>query len=311
MERLIVIIGPTAVGKTQVSIELAKMLNSEIISGDSMLVYRDFDIGTAKPTLAERQGITHYLIDILGPEEEFSVAEFQRLASYYITRVNAKGKIPILAGGTGLYVKALLEGYKFNRAAGDEKFRLRLEQMADIHGNQYLYNMLSQVSPATAARLHPNDRRRIIRALEIYHLSGEEVSQEKLAREKNLIYDALVIGLNMNRSSLYERINQRVDQMVERGLINEVRYLLESGISPKCQAMQGIGYKEIVLYLKGEITLPEAIERIKKGTRNFAKRQLTWYRKMPYICWVQVDHFPDHNKLMEYIYSLVAGKFYL
>jgi tRNA dimethylallyltransferase len=308
MEKLIAVIGPTAVGKTKVSIELAKMLNTEIISGDSMLVYKDMNIGTAKPSSDERSNITHHLIDILEPQADFSVVDFTALASQHITNINQKGVIPILAGGTGLYVKALLEGYQFNPTPSDEKLRIQLDDLAKKHGNQYLHDRLTAVSPDTAARLHPNDLRRIIRALEIYYLSGETVSQNKLMEQHILLYDAVVIGLTMERKLLYERINQRVDLMMSQGLLNEVEKLLNSGIPANCQAMQGIGYKEIVKYLQKEIDLATAIGSIKQATRNFAKRQLTWYRKMPYIIWFDVKNFDTTNEMMETIYKEIAGK---
>ncbi|AJQ27625.1 tRNA (adenosine(37)-N6)-dimethylallyltransferase MiaA [Pelosinus fermentans] len=308
MEKLIAVIGPTAVGKTKVSIELAKMLNTEIISGDSMLVYKEMNIGTAKPSSDERSNITHHLIDILEPQADFSVVDFTALASQHITNINQKGVIPILAGGTGLYVKALLEGYQFNPTPSDEKLRIQLDDLAKKHGNQYLHDRLAAVSPDTAARLHPNDLRRIIRALEIYYRSGETVSQNKLMEQHRLLYDAVVIGLTMERKLLYERINQRVDLMMSQGLVNEVEKLLNSGIPANCQAMQGIGYKEIVKYLQKEIDLATAIGSIKQATRNFAKRQLTWYRKMPYIIWFDVKIFDTTNEMMETIYKEIAGK---
>lgn len=308
MERLIVIIGPTAVGKTQVSIDLAKRLNTQIISGDSMLVYRGLDIGTAKPSLYERGGVVHHLIDVLEPVEEFNVVDFQKQAQFLITQINNTGHIPILAGGTGLYVRALLEGYRFNEAPGDENLRHKLAALADQHGNEYLHSILAGLQPETAARLHPNDQRRIIRALEVYYLSGDAVSQKKLAADA-LQYDAVVIGLNMKRDLLYARINKRVDMMIEQGLIAEITGLLQQGVPPDCQAMRGIGYKEIVDHLVNNKDLSSAIEHVKQATRNFAKRQLTFYRRMPYIQWFNVDEVDDYNNLLESIYKYVAGKF--
>jgi len=308
---MIAVIGPTAVGKTKVSIDLAKILNTEIISGDSMLVYKGMNIGTAKPTNDEQAAISHHLIDILEPQADFSVVDFVALASQYISVINQKRKIPILAGGTGLYVKALLEGYQFNPTPSDEILRAKLEGLAKEYGNQYLHNKLANVVPDTAARLHPNDLRRVIRALEVFYLSGDTISQNKFTAQHNLLYENIVIGLTMERNLLYERINQRVDLMIYQGLVEEVATLLDRGISVNCQAMQGIGYKEIVKFLKKEINLPTAIEHIKQATRNFAKRQLTWYRKMPYIIWFDVNDFSTHNDMMETIYKKVAGKFNL
>lgn len=311
MERMIAVIGPTAVGKTKVSIDLAKMLNTEIISGDSMLVYKNMNIGTAKPSMIERSNVFHHLIDILEPSADFSVVDFKDLASQHITEINKQGKIPVLAGGTGLYIKALLEGYQFNPTPSDEKLRADLDKLAKEHGNQYLHDKLAEVVPTAAARLHPNDLRRVIRALEVYYLSGDTISQNKLLDQQQLLYNAVVIGITMDRQLLYHRINQRVDIMIEQGLVNEVAMLLQSGISPDCQGMQGIGYKEIVSHLQGEIDLSTAIENIKQATRNFAKRQLTWYRKMPYITWFDVNDFTDYNTMMETFYKVIAGKFNL
>ena len=308
MEKLIVIIGPTAVGKTKLSIDLALKLGTQIISGDSMLVYRSMDIGTAKPTMAERGGVVHHLIDVLEPTAEFNVVDFKENAQRLITHINNKGHIPILAGGTGLYVRALLEGYQFSEAPSDEKLRQELAAIAEKYGREHLHNLLAKVQPETAARLHPNDVRRVIRALEVHHLSGETVSQEK-AVENTLLYDAVVIGLNMDRKTLYSRINKRVDIMLEQGLIDEVAGLLRQGVPPDCQAMKGIGYKEIVEHLTQGQDLLAAVDKLKQATRNFAKRQLTFYRRMPYITWYNVDEFADYNILLETIYKHVAGKF--
>lgn len=311
MERLIAIVGPTAVGKTKVSIDLAKRLGTEIISGDSMLVYRRLNIGSAKPSKEEQQGIMHYLIDILDPDQEYSVADFQHQASGLITSINQQGRIPVLAGGTGLYVRALLEGYQFNQSAGNELLRKELTDLADAHGSSYLHNLLNESCPEKAMKLHPNDRRRVIRALEVFYAEGKPSSEVTSNQPGQLSYDALVIGLTMKRERLYERINQRVEAMLEAGLIEEVRQLRMEGLNMQYQSMQGIGYKEIMRYLDGEVDKQEAVTAIKQATRNFAKRQLTWYRKMPYIQWIDTEYFSDYPKMMAYIYSLVAGKFNL
>lgn len=311
MDRLIAIIGPTAVGKTALSIDLAQKLNTEIISGDSMLIYKDMDIGTAKPDLMERKEIKHYLVDILDPTQDFNAVQFQQLAAEKIKDINQQGKIPLLVGGTGLYIKALLEGYQFNDLPGDDELRSQLTSMANQCGNEYLHTMLMKVEPATAKRLHPNDIRRIIRALEVHYTAGVTVSQQKAFNQDGLVYDAVVIALTMDRARLYERINKRVDIMVQQGLVAEVERLLDNGVSPISQAMQGIGYKEIVSYLHKETDLPTAVDNIKKATRHFAKRQLTWYRRMPYIQWVDIDKFISYDKMFTYIYKFVAGKFNL
>lgn len=314
MDRLIVILGPTAVGKTKVSIDLAKRLHTEIISGDSMLLYRGMDIGTAKPSIQEQAGVTHYLIDYLNPDQTFCVTDFQHVAGRYISSINLKGNIPILAGGTGLYIKALLEGYQFNETPGNTQLRLTLEDLANQKGNEFLHHKLSKVAPDVAKRLHPNDVRRVVRALEVFYESGEEVSQAKQADSPNklkLMYDVVVIGLSLERKTLYNRINERVDVMISNGLVSEVTELMSKGIPPNSQAMQGIGYKEIIRYLQGETNLETAIDNIKKATRHFAKRQLTWYKKMPYIDWFDVDGFSSYNNMLETFYKHIAGKFHL
>ena len=290
-EKVIVILGPTAVGKTDLSLDLAELLHSEIISGDSMLVYRGFDIGSAKPTPAERRGIPHHLIDILDADEPYTVTRFQEQAAAWIHALNEKGQIPILAGGTGLYIKALLEGYAFSHAEGHEDFRAEMERLAQEKGKEAVHALLEQADPETAARLHVNDFRRVVRALETLKYGGTIVSQEKRAADtaESLVYDACVIGLRRERQALYARINRRVDLMMEAGLEDEVRGLLAKGVEREAPAMKGIGYKEIAAYLAGEGSRKEAVATVKLHTRHFAKRQLTWYRKMPYIEWVDVD----------------------
>lgn len=299
-DKLLVILGPTAVGKTALSLNLAKELGTEIISGDSMLVYRGFDIGSAKPSIEERQGITHHLIDIREPDGSYNVTDFVSEAQPVIRCLNEEGKIPILAGGTGLYVKALLEGYEFNRTEGHEAYRSQLEELGRTRGKAYVHSLLAEADPETASRLHENNFRRVVRALEVQHFGNEQISQSKsLDGSQELCYDALVIGLERDRQRLYERINLRVEQMFSAGLAEEVRHLLGSGLSRETQAMKGIGYKETAAYLLGETTLEEAKEAIQKGTRHFAKRQLTWYRKMPYIKWLGADDKTEAELLLD------------
>ncbi|MCI7261187.1 MAG: tRNA (adenosine(37)-N6)-dimethylallyltransferase MiaA [Selenomonadales bacterium] len=289
-DKLIVILGPTAVGKTDLSIELAKKLATEIISGDSMLVYRGFDIGSAKPGLKERQGIKHHLIDILDPAQNFAVTDFVIRAKKIIHELNEQGKIPVLAGGTGLYIKALLEGYEFNVTEEHTEYRDYLAKLGEKYGKEYVHAMLARVNPEAAARLHVNDFRRVIRALEVAHFGAEKISQQKKGNdEASLIYNVYVIGLNRERKSLYERINKRVEMMFDAGLITEVANLLQSGVTRAMPAMKGIGYKETAAFIAGDMTKMAALELIQKSTRHFAKRQLTWYRKMPYIHWYMAD----------------------
>lgn len=309
MDKLIVVLGPTAVGKTALSIALAKRFRSEVISGDSMLIYRHMNIGTAKPSAEEQDGVVHHLIDIIEPSESFDVTAFIEIARAKIHELNERGCVPILAGGTGLYIKALLEGYRFNVTPQNEAFRAEMEKVIAEHGAEELHRRLANVQPETAARLHPNDTRRVIRALEVATFGGETVSQEKMDGSACL-YDAAVIGLTSERSLLYERINKRVDQMMVDGLLEEVKGLLASGVSPDAQAMKGIGYKELVAYLSGSCTLEEAVDEIKKGTRHFAKRQFTWYRKMPYIDWYEVETKEDLAEIEKEIAEKLTGKFF-
>lgn len=307
-EKLLVVLGPTASGKTGLSIELAKALNTEIISGDSMLVYRGFDIGSAKPDMAERQGIVHHMIDVRDPWESFSVADFINEVKPIISGINSQGKIPILCGGTGLYIKSLLEGYEFNQTSDDREYREHLEKLAEEKGREYIFDMLRQVNPEAADRLHVNNFRRVIRALEVYHLGGEQLSTKRrsatddsdvVTEENELMYDCLAVGIQWERPLLYERINRRVDIMVEQGLEKEVRSLLDRGISPDSQPMKSIGYKEMAAYINNQISLEQSVSDIKKNTRHFAKRQITWYRKMPYIKWYSGVEQEKHSLLQE------------
>lgn len=309
MDKLIVVLGPTAVGKTALSIALAKRFSTEVISGDSMLIYRNMDIGTAKPSIEEQDGVVHHLVDIIEPTESFDVTTFIEMARAKIREINERGQVPILAGGTGLYIKALLEGYQFNVTPQNEAFRQEMETVAREQGVEELHRRLAEVQPETAARLHPNDIRRVIRALEVATFGGETVSQEK-EDETACLYDVAVIGLISERSLLYERINQRVDQMMADGLLDEVKGLLESGVPADAQSMKGIGYKELVAYLDGKCTLEEAVDEIKKGTRHFAKRQFTWYRKMPYIDWYEVKTKKDIIGIEKEIAKKLTGKFF-
>ena len=244
-ERVVVILGPTATGKSHCAIEVAKRFNGEIISGDSMLVYKEMNIGTAKPTADELQAVPHHLVDILPPDASFNVVDFVEQAKALIADINSRGKLPIIAGGTGLYIKALLEDYAFNSVDEDTELRRSLEAEADTNGTEALHKRLAELDPEAAERIHPNNVRRVVRALESA-LRGDTISQQGAAESP---YDALVFGLNMERSALYERINRRVDLMLEAGLEQEVRRLLEQGVSSECQSMQSIGYRQMDWYL--------------------------------------------------------------
>lgn len=303
--RLIVILGPTAVGKTALSLDLAERLHTEIISGDSQLVYRGFDIGTAKPTVEERRGIPHHLIDICDPDEQFSVTDFVDLASEKIKELNSRGQIPILAGGTGLYVKALLEGYEFNETSRHEDFRQEMEQLARERGQAYVHGLLEALDPAAAERLHEHNFRRVVRALEVARFGGEHISEQRAAAGdgSGLVYDALVIGLCRERAALYDRINRRVEHMFASGLEQEVAGLMASGVTPDMPAMKGIGYRETAQVVQGKMEREAAIASIQQSTRHFAKRQLTWYRRMPYIEWLDAAQPPE--QLLQAVMRLV------
>lgn len=304
---LLVLIGPTAVGKTQLSLDLAKTFQAEIISGDSMQVYRGMDIGTAKLPLEEREGIPHHLIDIRDPETPYSVADFQAGCISSIAEIRGKGKLPFIVGGTGLYVESVCYGFEFAESGSDELFRQEQERFAEEHGAEALHQKLAEVDPPSAERLHPNDQRRVIRALEIYHLTGQTLSSQLEGQKKESPYELCIIGLTMDRAELYARIEHRIDIMMGQGLVEEVRSLLARGVPPHAVAMQGLGYKEIAMYLRGECTLEAAVTLLKRDTRRFAKRQLSWFRHMKDIEWIDMgENF--HNNLHR-IHGIIAGKF--
>lgn len=309
LEPLLVIIGPTAVGKTALGIELAKKYNGEIISGDSMQIYRGMDIGTAKPKVEEMAGIPHHMIDILNPDQDFSVAKFQEMVTNLISEIVQRGRLPILVGGTGLYVGSVMDHYDFSEVAEDSVFRQRMEELALTLEPGQLHRQLMQVDPEAAEKLHPNDTRRVIRALEVYHVSGVPISKHQyLHSQRAPKYNLLIAGLTMDRGRLYNRINQRVDKMMEEGLIQEVQTLLDKGYSPGSQALKGLGYKEIIAYLRGEYDLEEAVRLLKRDTRHFAKRQLTWFRRDQRINWYNVEEYGNISKLAEEIGQKVAGQ---
>lgn len=286
---LVGIVGPTATGKTEVGVKLAKQLDGEIISADSMAVYKGMDIGTAKPSPEEQAQVRFHLIDVVYPDEEFSVAEFKRLAERAIADIVSRGKIPLLVGGTGLYVKALVGGLNIPPVAPNYELRERLRAEALRYGGECLLDRLRAVDPITAERLHPRDVKRIIRALEVYALTGIPISHHHVAAGKSEVaYHVTLFGLTMSRSELYRRIEDRVDRQVEAGLIQEVRRLLDQGYSPELPSMKGLGYKQIVPYLMSQCDLQTAIEILKRDTRRFAKRQFTWFRAMPGIHWIDV-----------------------
>lgn len=298
------IVGPTAVGKTKMSIELAKQLNGEIISGDSMQIYRGMDIGTAKATMDERQGIPHHLIDEKNPDEPYSVAAFQQTVRAKMEEIKSRGKLPIIVGGTGLYIKSVLYDYEF---AGESESKEVDEAKYGHLSNEELHAKLAAVDEAGAKDIHPNNRKRVIRALEIYETSGVKKSEMIEKQEHKMIYDACLIGLTDDRTVLYDRINKRVDMMYETGLVEEVKALFDEGIPAESQSIRAIGYKELYDYFKGFISLEESKELIKRNSRRYAKRQYTWFNNQMDVTWFKVDvqHF---DKTVKEVLTYVQNK---
>ncbi|WP_261391059.1 tRNA (adenosine(37)-N6)-dimethylallyltransferase MiaA [Cytobacillus firmus] len=294
-EKLAVLIGPTAVGKTKLSILLAKRFNAEIISGDSMQIYKSMDIGTAKIKEEEMEGIPHHLIDIKNPEDPFSAAEFQKLVRSKITEVTSRGKLPMIVGGTGLYIQSVIYDYQFSDAPSDEEFRKTLEERAEREGNNVIYEELLEIDPESAEKIHPNNIRRVIRALEIHHCTGKTMSQYQEKQNPELLYDMALIGLTMDRETLYDRINQRVDIMMQEGLLEEVRSLYDQGLKD-CQSIQAIGYKELYDYFNGRVSFEDAVENLKQNSRRYAKRQLTWFRNKMNVEWFDMSDSVDPHE---------------
>ena len=308
---LVIIAGPTAVGKSDFAIELAKRINGEIISADSMQVYKGMDIGSAKVMPEEMQGIKHYLIDILDPKDEFSVAVFKDYAQKAIKEITDNGKIPIVAGGTGFYIQALLYDIDFSESIGENpEYRSFLLKEYDDKGADYLFDKLREVDPETAGIIHKNDEKRVVRALEFYHETGKPISvHNKEQYDKKSNYNFAYFVLNDYRETIYKKIDARVDIMAEKGLVSEVERLKAAGMTITDVSMQGLGYKEILLYLNGEISLDEAIYRIKRDSRHFAKRQITWFKRERDVIWLNKYEFDyDADKLMEYTCGVLKDK---
>lgn len=304
-ERLVVIVGPTAVGKTALSIDMAKKFNGEIISGDSMQVYRGLDIGTAKITNEEMQGIPHYMIDIKDPNEVFSVKDFQKKVKELIVKINDNGRLPILVGGTGLYITSIIHNYEFSNIGSDPQFRKQMEEFADQYGNEALHEKLADRDVKNYKQLHPNNRRRVIRALEVVHKTGKTLDEIQTENTGQPAYELALIGLTLPRTELYRRINERVDQMIEQGLIQEACSLYKKNIRDT-QSIQAIGYKELFLYFDGKLTKDEAVEQLKRNSRRYAKRQLTWFKNKLDMNWFDLS--ADQTKKKEEIMAYVAGK---
>jgi len=306
---LIVLTGPTAVGKTALSVKLAKALDAEIISADSMQVYKGMDIGSAKIRKEEMDGIRHHLIDILDPKEEFNVVLFQKLAKEAIADITGRGKIPILAGGTGFYIQAVLYDIDFTQTQEDTSYREALELLASQKGAQYLHNMLRKVDPASAEVIHANNVKRVIRALEFYEQTKQKISDHNQEQKENeSAYDSCYFVLTDDREKMYERIDRRVDLMMEDGLVEEVRRLQSEGCSRELVSMQGLGYKEILAWLDGEHDLERAVYLIKRDTRHFAKRQLTWFKREKDVIWVDRREFKDENAVLQFMIDTWRNK---
>lgn len=301
----IIILGPTATGKTGLSIELAKQLNTEIVNADSMYIYKDLDIGTAKPTTDEMQGITHHLISFVEPTDAFNVSEYRDHAIKIIDDIKGRNLIPIVVGGTGFYIDSLIKNYSYGGVEKNIDLRNSLQKELELYGKEYLYNKLKDLDIDSYNKLHINDTKRIIRALEIVMLSGNKKSNT-INNEDPIFKNPLIIGLNMPRDILYDRINKRVDIMVNNGLIEEVKGLLSRGLTPENhQSMKGIGYKEICDYLNGIVTLEDAIENIKQHTRNYAKRQITWFKRNDNINWFNIL---EDNDILDNILNMLTKK---
>lgn len=307
---IIILTGPTAVGKTKASIGLAKALNGEIISADSMQVYKYMDIGSAKIRPEEMQGVKHYLVDVLDPEDEFHVVRFQQMAKQAMEEIYAKGKIPIVVGGTGFYIQALLYDIDFTESNEDTAYRDELEHLASEKGADYLHEMLREVDPASAETIHANNVKRVIRALEFYKLTGQKISEHnEKERAKESPYDFCYFVLNDDRKLLYDKIDQRIDLMLKESLLEEVEALRQKGYTKDMVSMQGLGYKEILDYLNGECTLEEAIYILKRDTRHFAKRQLTWFRRERDVIWINKNEYHhDEEKILDVMLSYVRER---
>jgi len=306
---ILLIVGPTAVGKTASAVELAKKLDGEIISADSMQIYKEMNIGTAKPSAKELGEVNHHLIDIISPDIDFSVAEFQRLAFDLVDDIHKRGKLPIISGGTGLYINSILYDMDFSKTYSDSSFRDQLTKECNESGNMFLHDKLKIIDPKAAERIHPNNVKRVIRALEINHISKSNMGDFSTDIKLNSKYNSILVGLTRDRAKLYERINHRVDLMIEQGLVEEVENLLIKGYSKDLVSLQGLGYKEIADYIDGKCDLEEAIEILKRSTRRYAKRQLTWFNRYSQIEFFDVGQYTKSisltNDIIKFLKQIV------
>lgn len=306
---LIILTGPTAVGKTKLSIALAKAVNGEIISADSMQVYQHMDIGTAKIMPKEMDNVPHHLVDVLSPMEDFNIVRFQQMAKQAMEEIYQKGKIPILVGGTGFYIQAVLYDIDFTESEEDSGYREELWEIARTEGEETLHQMLREVDPKAAEEIHPNNVKRVIRALEFYKSTGTPISEHnEEQKKKESPYQFLYLVLNQDRAILYERIEKRIDQMLQQGLVEEVKSLKEMGCQKDMVSMKGLGYKEILAYLEGETSLDEAVDILKRDTRRFAKRQLTWFRREKEPVWIEKGSYGSEEEILDHILALLREK---
>ncbi|MBQ2840923.1 MAG: tRNA (adenosine(37)-N6)-dimethylallyltransferase MiaA [Oscillospiraceae bacterium] len=309
-KKIVCIVGPTASGKTALSIALAKKLDGEVVSCDSMQIYKGMDIGTAKPTASEMQGIAHHMLSIVDPSENYSVARYVDDATAIVEDILSRGKLPIITGGTGLYVDSLVNGTEFAQFSGDTKYREELFALYEEKGAAYIHGLLCTVDPERAEQIHENNVKRVIRALEIYKATGKTITEHDNATKlKEARFDATYIGLMFeDREKLYERINLRVDMMLKDGLCEEVKRLLDAGTDPKSTSMQAIGYKEMISYFNGESTLGDAAESIKQASRRYAKRQMTWFKRNKNINWIAVDKSENISDLLQTSINFISSE---
>lgn len=309
MKPLVILTGPTAVGKTGLSIKLAKAVNGEIISADSMQVYKKMNIGTAKITPEETEGVKHYLIDVINPDEPFNVVIFQKMAKEALTQIYSNGHIPIIVGGTGFYIQAVLYDIQFDENDNDLSYREELSKIANEKGNEFLHQMLNEVDPVSATNIHFNNRKRVIRALEFYKKTGTPISEHNEKESlRNSPYNFEYFVLNDARNKLYDKIDGRVDAMLSDGLISEVRALISEGYTKNMISMQGLGYKEIIDYLNGETTLDEAVYILKRDTKHFAKRQLTWFKRERDVTWIDKSEYNSDKEILDDMLKILKSK---
>ncbi len=305
---IVIIVGPTAVGKTEYAIAVAKAIGGEIVSADSMQIYRHLDIGSAKPTKDEMGSVRHWLVDEIDPAKPFSAAEYQKLAKQHISGIFKRGKVPVISGGTGLYVNSLIYDMDFTVQPAQDDLRITLEREAEAHGSVSLHEKLKMLDPDAAERIHPNNLKKIIRAIEIYHVSGKSAKSFELSFKPTTDYGIIIVGLTRDRAELYARINKRADILFDRGLVEEVRRLLAMGLAESAISMQGIGYKEVARYLSGQCSLQDAVDIVKQNSRNYAKRQMTWFKRYNDVKWFNLSEYSHEEDALREVLEWIEQK---